>query len=188
MSHKRKLVDIEKFESKRLFLQAILAEYDKLNEEILNHQKNMVLIFSVMVTGLAALLGVTGVIGILSLLITPIFISFCGVATFMEGFTIGIIGKYIEEEIEQGKLLQLFPNGSPIQWERKFRSQHKSFTDAYGKGIFTISFLGCLVCSITVLLFFWNDLLSNPIYIIMYFAGLVMLGFYTKLAIPLIRS
>jgi len=165
-------------ESKQLFLKAVLAEYEKLNNDIINAGRNQIYVLSFTIGGIAALLGVFGVIGVLSLLIIPLFLSFCGLGYFGLQYTIVFTAKYIKDEIEQRKLVKLFPYESPIQWETSYQSKHATYNLVFMMGGFFLSTLACGVCLITVPWVFWNEVSSSIIYVLAYSFGWVASVYY----------
>ena len=169
--------NIESFEEKRLFLEAVLAEYKRLADELMTHSKNMSYIFAVMVGGIATILGFVGVIGTISFLLVPIFVSSCGILMLVEGYSGAIIGAYIREEIEDKRLSRLFPCGSPIQYERQYQSRYSLWGGIFWFVAFILSFSLCFGCLVTVT-FSSNEVFSSMFYQLIYFFGWTILIFY----------
>lgn len=177
----------EEFETKRLFLKAVLAEYDRLNDEIMNHQRNTAFLLSILVGGSATILGVSGIIGMLSLLVIPIFVSIIALLVLAENYTCAFIGKYIKEEIEDKKLGKLFPEGSPIQWESQFQASHAQYNTLFFIGLFVLSFLLCVGCLVLVTLNFWDDIYSNVVNQLLFFFSWIIVISYSALALGILR-
>jgi hypothetical protein len=173
--------------SDALFLNAVLAEYNKLNAEILYHQKNANYIVAITFGGLVALLGTYGVIGTLSLLLTPIVVSFFAILVLAEHHTTYFIRKYVKEEIEEKKLRTLFPNNPPIGWETYNLSQDLKGNTIFMAIVFILSLGLCVACLVAVTFVFWNEVLLNIIYRMLYFGGWVMIGFYGYWALFMFR-
>ena len=166
----------DKFELKKLFLEAVLAEYKRLTDETINHQKNMSYVFAVMAGGVATILGVFG-IGIVSFLLIPVFVSACGSLIGIEGCTSALISYYIVDEIEHKKLSKLFANDSPIRYEEIYELHYGLLSGIYWGMLFFISLSLCLACLIAVA-WVWSQAPQNIFNEIVYFFGWTISAFY----------
>lgn len=171
----------EKFETNKLFLKAVLAEYDKLNNEVVTHQRNLILLLSILIGGIATMLGVFGIIGAMSLILVPILVSVCVLLILAEEYQLAFIGEYIKEEIEGRKLGKLFPHDLPIQWEEHFQSQHARYNMLFCWGIFVVSDIISTGCLVLVTIVFYNDLSSNVVYQLAYYLAWMIVIFYSIL-------
>jgi len=174
---------LKKSESEKLFLEAMLAEYKRLTDEMINHSKNMKDIFAVLVGGVATILGFFGLIGIVSYLLIPIFVSSCATLILMEGYGSTIISFYIIEEIECKKWFQ---QGSPMRYQRMYESHHGSISVFYWVGWFFLSFFLCLGCLI-ILSSLWSQVSQSIFYQVVYFFGWMLLAFYTICTVLVFR-
>jgi hypothetical protein len=169
-------MDTENFDSKKLFLEAVLAEYKRLTEEMMTHNKNMSYLLAVLVGGAATILGFLG-FEIASFLIIPIFVSSCGALMLTEGFSAATVQYYIVEEIENNRLRELFPHGSPIRYDSRFQSRLGNMGLVFWGGLFVLSScvsLACLIASTLV----WSQVTNSIFYQSVYFFGWITLAFY----------
>lgn len=168
----------ENSESKKLFLEALLAEYKRLTDQLMNHNKNMGYLFAVMVGGIATILGFFGFTEIVSFLAIPIFVSGCGTLILLEGFSSATITYYIIEEIEHEKLLRLFPHGSPIQFDKIREIRYGWLTGVLWIILFLLSFFLCLGCLINASVLVWSQVSQNVFFQTIYVFGWITTMFY----------
>lgn len=171
----------EKFELRRLFLEAVLTEYKRLTEEMRAHSKNMFYIFAVMIAGVAAIAGFFDVIGTVSFLFIPIFISSCALLILSEGYGAASIEKYIKEEIECKELKKLFPEDSPIRWE--WRPQNEREGAIFWLVLFGLTLFICFGFLISATLSLWSEVCSSMFYQLIYFFGWLVLISYVISAV-----
>lgn len=165
--------------SAELFLKAVLAEYNRLNNEILQHFKNINYIIAVLISGSVTILGFYSVLGVLSFLLLPIFVSGCAFLVLSETNIILLLGKYIREEIEDRRLSRLFPNDSPLRWEKHYHEHYRNRNKLLYGVIFIFSLITCVGCLAIVPLEFLTELSTNIIYLLTYVFGFLVLAVYS---------
>jgi len=178
---------MESFESKKLFLEAALAEYKRLTDEMMNHTKNASYIFAVMVGGVATLLSFSEPIGIVSFLAIPVFVSSCGSLILSENFSSAMITYYIIEEIEHRTMSELFPHGSPIRYSGVSESRYGWWGGVFWGILFLMSFFLCLGCLIAFALV-WGQVSQDIFHQVLYIFGWMTLAFYTLSATLVYRK
>jgi ABC-type multidrug transport system fused ATPase/permease subunit len=178
---------IEGIESKRLFLTALLAEYNKLNMEMTAQVRNVLYLQAILFGGTATLVGIVGVVGVFSLLLIPPLTSYLGLIGLSEIYSVLLKGKYIREEIEANRIRKLFPHESPLQWETQYQREHLSIHVIAVIGIFMLAFLLCIGCLVVIPLAFWKEVCSNLAYQSIYYGGWVMMIFSLSFDLIIIR-
>ena len=167
----------DEFEYRELFLKALLTEYKSLRDDKRAREKNMSYILSIMIGGLATILAFFEVIGVLSLLLIPIFVSFCGLFYLIEGYNGASIGLYLKDEIEEKKLKKLFRRNLPMGWEKYSDSKSALFSSIFWATLFVLGVFVRMGCLITVTLTFWNEVSTTLFYLFAYLFGWMGLSF-----------
>lgn len=165
------------YEKKRLILEAVLAEYKRLTDEMMNHSKNSNHLFAVLVGGVAAIVGVFGANQVLSFLMIPIFVSACGILMLGEGYVSATIGYYIAEKIEHTRLKELFPEGSPIRYQGWNEPRSGRVGGIFWGVMFLLSSFLCFACLIA-LGWMWSDVSQSLLYSLVYVFGWMILMVY----------
>lgn len=173
--------------SAELFLEAVLAEYNRLSREIMQHFRNANYIIAVLIGGIVTIFGISGVVGVLSFLLIPIFVSACAILCLFETNVIIHIGKYIREEIEGEKISKLFPNTFPIRWETHYHARYRRANSILMVVFFIISVVLCVGCLILVPLDFPAEISSNFAHLLIYVFGWLISVVYFIFASVLLR-
>jgi hypothetical protein len=165
--------------NKELFLQAVLAEYKALRDEMTTWERFFPIILSVWIGGVATLLGFFGVIGIVTLLVIPIFTSLCAIC-FVGVLSLVIsIGVYVRKEIEGKKMQKIFPIGNlPITWEEYNKHQGGRYWQSFVIVLCASILLSCSGCLVILSSVFWTEVITNAFYILVYILGWVLTIFF----------
>lgn len=168
--------DLRSPNSKRLYLEAVLAEYKRLTDERMVHSRNMDYLFAVMVGGIATIIGFSKTIGTSSLLMFPIFIASCSILILQEGYTGALIENYVIEKVVNHEMREVFGEISPIRWEAFSR---KGFREGafFWLGLFALTLIPCLG-SLAILTANWSEVCSDGFFQLLYFFGWMILAFY----------
>ena len=170
--------DLRSLDSKRLYLEAVLAEYKRLTDERLVHSKNMTYLFAVMAGGCATIISFSKTIGTVTVLISlPLFIASCSILILQEGYTGAGIENYIIEKLVNQEMRGVFGKISPIRWEAISR---KGFTEGafFWLGLFALTLVPCLGSLTILALANWSEVCSDGFFQLMYFFGWMILVFY----------
>jgi succinate dehydrogenase/fumarate reductase cytochrome b subunit len=181
------MASVEDPEMKKLFLEAVLAEYKRLTDEMMNHSKNMSYLFAVLVGGVATILGVFGTEEVVPFLMIPIFVSACGILMLGEGSSSALIEYYVIAEIEQKQMPKFFLGNLPIRYDGLFESRHGRIVGVFWTGLLILSSFLCVAC-LTALALTWSKVSQNILYEITYTFGWMTLIFYVLSAVFILHK
>jgi hypothetical protein len=171
----------EDLELKRRLLDAVLAEYERLVEDMRTNGRNMTYVFAAMLAGVVAIVTLFGSLGAMSFALIPMVVSSCGLFILILGIEGFKITEYIREELEGKELKRLFPDGSPIRWESRPKSERENAV--FWLFIFLLSLFLCLGCLVSAGLTLWSEIWSNAFYLVFYSFGWAVHAGYIGLTI-----
>lgn len=169
---------------KEIYLQAVLAEYKALKDEVSVWIRSYPIILSVWIGGVATLFGFSKAIGgLVTLLVIPIFTSLCAIVVVGITFATTCIGIYIKKEIERKKLQKIFPATClPFAWEG-YSERHGRFWQFFLMGLVVlISFLsfGCLGI---VSYAHWSEVTTDTFLLLTFILGWLLTIFFPILSL-----
>jgi len=163
---------------KELYLQAVLAEYKALKDQISKGAEIYPVILSVWIGGVAALFGFSGTIGSpVTLLVIPIFTSLCSLVFVCAIYNNGFIGLYIKKEIERKKLCEIFPAAHlPFAWEG-YTERHRRLWGILAVGLLVLVLFLCYGCLGIVSYVYWSEVATSAFLLLTFVLGCLLTTF-----------